>query len=559
MPGAALNAPPAPPAWLVPLAGPPLNPVQLPVKPGGVTLGRHEACDVRLPADADKVSRQHARLSWHGGAWRLADLRSRWGTFLNGVKVEPGGPEMLLSEGDFIRITPWTFSFSMTGPAPRGLRTADDGEQFQTMVHTVAAEAQPLAEEMLTLLLESAAAVHSATDERALAELVLDAATRGTGMPNAALLRPLDAAGTVEVVAARRGARDERSEIFSRSLLAAASAGAVAELSGNRDVENISSSIVQMKIETALCVPLMLGQTVAAYLYLDSRSGGNSQRRLRPNAAAFCTALGRMASLALSNLKRIDIERRQVWIESELSAAAAAQRWILPKRQSTLAGFTVIGESRPGAYVGGDFFDLIVLSETKLAVALGDVTGHGIAASVLMTAAQGFLHAALQEHADAARAVTDLNRFVNPRRSDDKFITAWVGVFNSDSRTISYVDAGHGYALMLNPDGTTATLAEGEGLPIGLFADAEYTSVTRPLDPGGRALVISDGLVEQYGLVHQTGGTTTNEQFHVSGIQRIIAAVPRDADPVTALFDAVIKHAATSTLQDDATAVLVTW
>lgn len=559
-----VSATAAVPAWLVPLAGPPIAPVELRPKPGGLTLGRHEGCDVRLPADADKVSRQHARLSFNSGVWRLADLHSRWGTYLNGVKVDPAGAEMALSDGDFIRINPWTFSFSTIGPAPRGMQTTDDAEQTKTMVRSVGADAAvPLAEDLLTLLLESAAAVHAALDEKTLSEIVLDAATRGTGLPNAALLRPLDAAGTVEVIAVRGDAETQGGKsaaIFSRSLLAAASTGTVAELSGLRSEPDVSSSIVQMKIDTALCVPLMLGQAVAAYLYLDSRTTLRlPARRLRPNAAAFCTALGRMASLALSNLKRIDIERRQAMIESELSAAAAAQRWILPKRQSVLSGFTVTGESRPGAYVGGDFFDLIVLSDTKLAVALGDVTGHGIAASVLMTAAQGFLHAALQEHADAARAVTDLNRFINPRRSDDKFVTAWVAVFDSVARTISYVDAGHGYALMLNPDNTTRSLDEGDGLPIGIVADAEYASVTCPLDPGGRALVISDGLVEQYGLVPQADETGTKEQFDIDGIARVIAAASRERDLVTALFDAVVKHAGTSTLQDDATAVLVVW
>jgi serine phosphatase RsbU (regulator of sigma subunit) len=550
------------PAWLVPLAGPAIAPLELPPKPGGVTVGRHEACDVRLPADADKVSRQHARLSCHGGTWRLADLKSRWGTYLNGVKIEPGAPDVPLSEGDFIRITPWTFSFSTKGGTRRGLRAADDAETMQTMVRAIgtADVAQPLAEDMLTLLLESAAAVHAAADERALAELVLDAAVRGTGMPNAALLRPLDAGGTVEVIASRCDPSTEGSAIFSRSLLATASTGVVAELSGNRDAENISSSIVQMKIDTALCVPLMLGQTVAAYLYLDSRAGSRpSHKRLRPNAAAFCTALGRMASLALANLKRIDMERRHARMESELSAAAAAQKWILPKRENALAGLTVTGESRAGAYVGGDFFDVIALSDSKLAVALGDVTGHGIAASVLMTAAQGFLHAALQEHAEPARAVNDLNQFVNPRRSDEKFVTLWVGVFDAASRTLSYVDAGHGYAMMLNPDGTFTMLAEGDGLPIGLYAEAEYKAITIPLAPGGRALIISDGIVEQFGPVPGPDGTPTSKHFNVDGVERVITETPAAEDPVTALFDAVVKHAGTTTLQDDATVVLVKW
>jgi serine phosphatase RsbU (regulator of sigma subunit) len=148
---------------------------------------------------------------------------------------------------------------------------------------------------------------------------------------------------------------------------------------------------------------------------------------------------------------------------------------------------------------------------------------------------------------------------VNPRRSDEKFVTLWVGVFDAASGTLSYVDAGHGYAMMLNPGGTFTMLAEGDGLPIGLYADAEYKAITVALAPGGRAMVISDGIVEQYGPVPAADGTPTNEHFNVEGVQRVITKTPADDDPVTALFDAVVKHAATTTLQDDATAVLVKW
>jgi diadenosine tetraphosphate (Ap4A) HIT family hydrolase len=80
-------------------------------------------------------------------------------------------------------------------------------------------------------------------------------------------------------------------------------------------------------------VPLMLGSTVAAYLYLDSR--GTMMQQLRPNASAFCVAIGRMASLALANLKRIEMEKREARMKAELDAAAAAQQWILPKRHES--------------------------------------------------------------------------------------------------------------------------------------------------------------------------------------------------------------------------------
>jgi serine phosphatase RsbU (regulator of sigma subunit) len=219
----------------------------------------------------------------------------------------------------------------------------------------------------------------------------------------------------------------------------------------------------------------------------------------------------------------------------------------------------VVGESRAGAYVGGDFFDVIQLSETRLAVALGDVTEHGVAASVLMTAAQGFLHAALEQHDDVARAVCALNRFVHPRRSDERFVTLWVGVLDLQTRTLRYVDGGHGYAMMIRPDGAFERLDKGDGLPIGLFDGIDYASVEVALPAGGRMLVVSDGIIEQYGPVTQADGQTTTAHFEMARVQQTLSSLAPGADPVAAIFDAVTKHAGSPRFQDDATAVLVTW
>src|SRR6478672_8543160 len=122
--------------YLVAIAGPPIEPIGLAPKPEGLTLGRHANCDLLLPADAERVSRFHARFAHvDGEGWRLSDLGSRWGTFLNGVKMASGS-EVPLSDGDLIRISPWTFSLSPTARR-RGLSTRDDTGQTMVRAHAV--------------------------------------------------------------------------------------------------------------------------------------------------------------------------------------------------------------------------------------------------------------------------------------------------------------------------------------------------------------------------------------------------------------------------------------
>ncbi len=533
--------------WLIPTAGPNIEPIELKPSDDGLSIGRHEACAIRLPVDAEQVSRQHARFT-HDEArgWNMTDLGSRWGSFLNGVKLEPQ-QAMPIRQGDLIRITPWTFAVSATAKK-RGLQLKEDmGQTHVRSVHE--RNVQPLADSLLNLLLESAAKIHACSDERGLAESVIDAAVRGTGLSNAVMLKPLDDKA-FEIVASRisREAQDSPG-IYSRSLINSASDGNVAEISAGSG-GNFSQSLVQMNVSAAICVPLMLGPSPAAYLYLDSR--GSILQSMRPNGSAFCVALSRMASLALANLKRMEIEKRQAAMHAELNSAAAAQKYIMPKRKLSVGAMRIIGESRAGQFVGGDFFDVIELPDGKLAVAVGDVSGKGVTASVLMTAAQGFLHAATEQYADPGQAVTALNRYIAPRRPASKFLTMWVGLIDPARGILSYVDAAHSYALVRRVDGTIEQLNEGDGLPIGVMDDGIYASVEVPFAPGDQLMIASDGIIEQPG-----SQSTLDErvQFEVEGLRDVFAETSDDL--VQLVFDRLIAFAATDQLADDATVLWV--
>ncbi len=551
------------------VAGP--TTVSLPLAgPQPLTIGRRSVHQLQL-CDAG-VSRDHALLRRTGKGyiaqatkacgsgtvdergreqWLLCDTGSTHGTYLNGVRLlaERDYP---VQGGDLISIGPWTLEVvdrSAPANALATLATLDDGVEEQSVVTRIDTPGtEALAQHRLQLLLKCSELIHSAPDEASLAQAVLDAAVSGSGYANAALLRPLRNDQTVEVVACRgkimgRGAAVQ----LSRSLIREAASGSPARLLRQAAATSEEASIVELQIDEAMCVPIKLESAPTAFLYLDNRAGatGSLPARAAPDAGAFTIGLARLAALALANLKRLDIQRRQERMEVELQAAAEAQRMLLPSRRGchgervphssrsdgwgtesptpspTLrseskdgapapaasgapGGFSYIGESRPGRYVGGDFFDIVPLDKGRLAVALGDVAGKGVSASLLVTASQGFLHAALEQHGDPALAVTQLNRFYHSRLQDNSFMSLWVGLYDARTLTLSYVNAGHGYAYLYEPGAAVRTLAEGDTIVIGVLPDYVFEPQTVALPAAGRTLVVSDGVIEQ--LSPTTGG-----------------------------------------------------
>lgn len=536
--------------------------------PGPYRIGRRSSSDIVV--DDPRASREHGLLEHTGDAdadqataedasqetaWTLTDVGSRHGTWVNGVKVQVQRP-VPLRHGDVVSIAGRTFR--MINRAAGALsttlrfRTRDDmgGRQGQT-IRTLGGEgAESHQQRWLRLLLSCAQTLREADSEQALAEAVLDAAGAGVDVPNLAFLGPMGEDAEVDVLAHRGDIATGGALRVSRTLLREAALGEPVRLSGDAQMPAGAQSIMSLGIDEAVCVPLTLGPGIAAYLYADRR--GHSGAPLTQEACEYLVGLGRMASLALADLKRRDLERRQARVDADLAAAGEAHRFILPPRRGQFGRVSYLGESRPGqAGVGGDFFDIVELPGGRVGVALGDVAGKGVAASVLMTSSQGFLHAALLRHADPARAVTDLNQYLVPRKRADRFVTLWLGVFDPEAGVLSYVDAGHGHAVMLDAQNESIFLREAGGPLVGLAPGSEYVAASAPLTPGSRVLVVSDGLVEQQ--------SAAGEEFSLEGVVEMAARVAPEQDLVKSIFEALQQHAGSKRLADDATAVLVYW
>ena len=520
------------------VAGPPMAPIEL--RAGSPTvLGRSESSDVPLPDGG--VSRKHASIEFMGGEWIVTDLESRHGTIINGVQLD-GFEAAPLSADDIIGIGPWSFRVSTGEQAAPSRMSTMVGEDHGRVEQVREIETDSLAQHRLGLLMECASSIQAARDELELADSLLDAAVAGTGFSNAALLRTFVDGEEIEVLGYRGGEDSTGDEMnFSRSLLRAASRGELVRLTDESPV-NPTHSIASLGIHSAMCCPIYLGGSISALLYLDSRGSAGGGRS---DAAAFCQAIAKMAGLALSNIKRSDLERRQRQLVADINSAREAQRQIMPANTDDLCGVRYAEHMIPGRFVAGDLFDAFAIPDGKVAMFLGDVAAKGVGAGILMATTQAHLNASLTLHGDLERAVNDVNHYLATHSAGDKFVSLWVGVIDPQKHELMFVDAGHGL-WALCPGSGSAHKPEYEGdLVLGVDRDYKYSADHLTLSLDDRVVLFSDGIVEQ--------PNPNGEQF---GSQRALDLLDRSTsvkDDVDVLFDAIREFAATDQYADDTT------
>ncbi len=509
--------------------------------PGPYRIGRGSDSDIVLPYGT--VSRRHALLSDQGGIWHLTDRGSRHGSFVNGVQLEEGDPTPI-TPGDLVRLGPWTFRVRDPGSAMASVPTTNDFHQSGHRIETVQrADRQEFAQHRLELLIDWAGTATTADTMEELSTLMLQAALDGTGLSRGAVVRQVSASGEVETIAEIGHGDGARTKIdMSRSLLAAASAGEVVRLT-NEATPNYGESIMQLGIHSAVCAPLMLERSVEAYLYVDAREG---ERVVAEEAAAFCAAVARVGEMALGNLRRHALERLRQTAESDLRAARDAQDLIMPPSSGQFGSVKYAVMRQPGRMVAGDLFDVVPRREGgQVGVFLGDVSGKGVGAGLLMAVAQTNLRLGLRHTADPGLLLTDLNEYLLARSTTEKFITLWLGLFDPVAGTVQFSDAGHGHWLVCPPEGDPH-LVQCEGkFPIGIDTGFAYPTESFSIEPGSRVVLFSDGLVEQADL--------DGDQFQVARAIDILRECGSCEEDVAALHKAVVSHAGTDSLQDDLT------
>jgi serine phosphatase RsbU (regulator of sigma subunit)/pSer/pThr/pTyr-binding forkhead associated (FHA) protein len=533
---------------LEPLSGPPVE--RIVISPDAeCILGRGLDCTIQLPEEAGTVSRRHCRVNYLAGHWFITDLGSRHGTYLNTDRLSRDEPRRV-ARGDRVRIGPWVFRVQGYGETAFSTVSTQETDPSSEQLVTVAETGREnIHRRRLELLLDCAKRIAAASDESALANAVLDALIEGTGYTLVAVIRPGADTSHIEVLGSRTGGRAEGTT-FSRSLISAAFGGQVVRLR-RESMGSSPRTVISSSIQTALCVPVLMDRQVALCLYLDSRE---NDEPVHDDAAAFCQAVADMCAMCLSNIRRSRLEIEAAQIGAQLAAAKSIQSQIMGPDLGRLGRVTYSRQVHPGQGVAGDIFDVFRVDDVHVGFFVGDVAGKGIPASLLMAMVQSGLSVSLRHTCDPEDAVRRVNEHLFRTVPEDKFVSLWLGVINTRSGLLRFIDAGHGYALIRRPGHKVRPIDSIGGLPLRVREDEQYRAETIMLQPGDRVYLYSDGLVEQRG--------PSGEEF---GVGRVLATLESERpaeEELQALMSAVRMHAGpvgAAGLADDVTLVAITY
>lgn len=233
----------------------------------------------------------------------------------------------------------------------------------------------------------------------------------------------------------------------------------------------------------------------------------------------------------------------------EAREAHRIQRGLLPARFPRVGNCDVHGSWLPAAAVGGDYYDLIVIDETRIAFSIADVSGKGLPAALLMASIQAALRAVIQTSADPAEICRRANRLVYASTTPERFVTLFIAVLDTSTGTFEYANAGHVAPVLLADDGSMTHMDEG-GCALGFFNDGVWERGTGRLGTGDRLVLFTDGLSEAENSDGEAFGEGSLMQSLVRHRRR------RSVDFHNALFEDAIGFS--GTLQDDASLLTVT-
>jgi serine phosphatase RsbU (regulator of sigma subunit) len=458
--------------------------------------------------DDTRVSRQHAKISPEPGGHVVYDLNSANGTFVNDMQVK----RQKLGANDVVRFGPFSFKFESealndTGP----LRKA--GKFMEVMTQVGDFEPSKIIDSLDASLATNPGVPHDLAEledaDRKLRTLYAFmqsiATTLEQGELHERILRNLlDTFPTAEAVAIYL--RDPSTGMMEPRKVMRRDAGlpTLSTLPGLFHDEVVakgravlSAPLVPGHRSAGLSMhaPMIFGIEVQGVLHV--RSADTTRVAFNQGDLDLLTGLAAQAAMALQNARMHQESLKQQRLQQDLLLAEQIQKSFLPRQLPSVEGIEFVTDYRPAYSVGGDFYDLFWLDHERVGVFIGDVSGKGVSAALLMARISSDLRVAALAEKEPARAISRVNQTVLERKQHDIFVTGIYLTLDVGTRQVTLANAGHLPPFIRRRARGELERVEGAaGTAIGIFDEAVYEQSTLQLGAGDTLVLCTDGVLE---------------------------------------------------------------
>jgi len=250
---------------------------------------------------------------------------------------------------------------------------------------------------------------------------------------------------------------------------------------------------IEARVETksAMVVPILSQNRIIGVFSLESD-------KLNAYGEDDLELLEAFASLAAISLERARqheeiLEKRK--LEEELSIAKRIQQTFLPREKPQLSGFDISGINIPSEEVGGDYYDFIPIIENQIGIAIGDVSGKGIPAALIMASFRASLIAEIRNNYAIRSIMFKVNNLLFESTDPDIYVTALYGVLDTKNRIFTFTNGGHNAPILRHANGEMEYLTEG-GIALGMFKNSKYKERPLKLNAGDVITFYTDGVTE---------------------------------------------------------------
>jgi serine phosphatase RsbU (regulator of sigma subunit) len=366
------------------------------------------------------------------------------------------------------------------------------------------------------------------------------------------MLRDSNAEGGMKIVVAREKGKDEAiQEVrISRTVMdeVLKNGKSVLTADAQHDPRYASQTMALLGVRSVLAVPLSVDErNVFGIIYADSPTYETTFTEEHLN---ILTTLASVASIRVENARLLEERFERERMERELELATEIQQRFQPSEAPRMDGYEFQGISFSCYEIGGDYYDFITRHDGKMLIALGDVSGKGTAAALLMSSLHAAIHGQVAARSSLDEVVRSVNQYLADNTPANRFVTLFVAELDPRTGDLKYINAGHNPPLIGRTSGIIEQLSSG-GFPLGILPSAEFEVGETQLHPGEALVVYSDGVSEANNL--------KEEEF---GMERLMDVVKRNLGASAAgmrdkVESALSAFTQTAPANDDITLVIV--